>query len=149
MAAAVRVAFAATAATLYFACAAASDSPATLVVHGGLALAREELTAKTEVACRATLQEALRAGHKVLRDGGASLDAVMAAIVVLEDSPLFNAGRGSALTSAGTVEMDASLMDGAKPAAGAVACVRGVRNPIRLARLVMDRTPHVLLVGPA
>lgn len=127
--------------------AMAADSSITLVIHGGAGVARDELTAEQETACRTTLAEALRAGHKVLAGGGASLDAVQAAIVVLEDSPLFNAGRGSALTSAGTVEMDASIMDGAKPTAGAVAGVRGVRNPISLARLVMERTPHVLLVG--
>jgi beta-aspartyl-peptidase (threonine type) len=127
--------------------AMSADTPITLVIHGGAGITRNELTPEKETACRTALEEALRAGHKVLSDGGASLDAVQAAIVVLEDSPLFNAGRGSALTSAGTVEMDASIMDGGKPAAGAVAGVRGVRNPIRLARLVMERTPHVLLVG--
>jgi beta-aspartyl-peptidase (threonine type) len=139
----------ATAALLHLSSAMAADSPITLVIHGGAGVARDELTPKKEAECRATLEEALRAGHKILREGGPSLDAVQAAIVVLEDSPLFNAGRGAALTSAGTVEMDASVMDGGKPSAGAVACVRGVRNPIRLARLVMEHTPHVLLVGPA
>jgi isoaspartyl peptidase/L-asparaginase-like protein (Ntn-hydrolase superfamily) len=124
-----------------------ADAPITLVIHGGAGIARDELTPEKETACRTTLGEALRAGHKILLGGGTSLDAVQAAIVVLEDSPLFNAGRGSALTSAGTVEMDASIMDGGKPSAGAVAGVRGVRNPIRLARLVMERTPHVLLAG--
>lgn len=129
--------------------AMAADSPPTLAIHGGAGIARSELSPEKEKACRAVLEEALRAGHKILADGGASLDAVQAAIIVLEDSPLFNAGRGSVLTSEGTVEMDASVMDGSKPAAGAVACVQGVRNPIRLARLVMERTPHVLLVGTA
>lgn len=124
-----------------------AETPTTLVIHGGAGIAREELTAEQEAQCRRTLKEALLAGHNILASGGASIDAVQAAIVVLEDSPLFNAGRGSALTSVGTVEMDASIMDGAKPSAGAVAGVRGVRNPIRLARLVMERTPHVLLVG--
>ncbi len=137
----------ATAAVLQFFPAMAADSPITLVIHGGAGIARDELTPEKETVCRTTLNEALRAGHKILLDGGASLEAVQAAIVVLEDSPLFNAGRGSALTSAGTVEMDASIMDGGKPGAGAVAGVRGVRNPIRLARFVMERTPHVLLAG--
>jgi isoaspartyl peptidase/L-asparaginase-like protein (Ntn-hydrolase superfamily) len=137
----------ATAVLLHISPIMAAEAPLTLVIHGGAGIAREELSPAQEAACRTTLGEALRAGHKVLAEGGASLDAVQAAIVVLEDSPLFNAGRGSALTSAGTVEMDASIMDGEKPRAGAVAGVSGVRNPIRLARLVMDRTPHVLLAG--
>lgn len=125
----------------------AADAPITLVIHGGAGIARKDLSPEREAACRKILEEALRSGHKILRDGGTSLDAVQAAIIVLEDSPLFNAGRGAVLTSAGTVEMDASIMDGQKPAAGAVAGVHGVRNPIRLARLVMERTPHVLLMG--
>lgn len=127
--------------------AAAADSPITLVVHGGAGIARQELSAEREKACRAGLEDALRAGFKILQGGGSSMDAVQAAIVVLEDSPLFNAGRGSVLTAAGTVEMDASIMDGGSGKAGAVASVQGVKNPIRLARLVMDRTPHVLLTG--
>jgi beta-aspartyl-peptidase (threonine type) len=125
----------------------AADAPITLVIHGGAGIARKDLPPEREAACRKTLEEALRAGHKILSDGGASLDAVQAAIIVLEDSPLFNAGRGAVLTSAGKVEMDASIMDGQKGTAGAVASIRGVRNPIRLARLVMERTPHVLLMG--
>lgn len=127
--------------------ALAADAPITLVIHGGAGVSRADLSPKKEAACREALKAALLSGHQILRDGGTSLDAVQAAIIVLEDSPLFNAARGSALTSAGTVEMDASIMDGQKPAAGAVGCVTGVRNPIRLARLVMERTPHVLLTG--
>jgi beta-aspartyl-peptidase (threonine type) len=147
--AALRLASLAATAMMQLSPAMAADSPPTLVIHGGAGIARDELPPEKEAACCAVLEEALRAGHKVLMDGGASLDAVQAAIVILEDSPLFNAGRGSALTSAGTVEMDASVMDGAKVTAGAVACVHGVRNPIRLARFVMERTPHVLLAGRA
>lgn len=124
-----------------------AESPITLVMHGGAGVVRKDLTPEREAACRATLEKALRAGFKILQEGGASVDAVQNAIVVLEDSPLFNAGRGAVLTSAGTVEMDASIMDGGTGKAGAVASVQGVRNPIRLARLVMDRTPHVLLTG--
>ena len=127
--------------------ATAADAPIALVIHGGAGVAREDLTPEREAACRQTLEESLRAGEKILREGGTSLDAVQAAIVVLEDSPLFNAGRGSVLTAAGTVEMDAAVMTGEKPAAGAVAGVQGVRNPIRLARMVMERTPHVMLTG--
>lgn len=125
----------------------AADAPIALAIHGGAGIARADLTAEQEAECRKALEQALRAGHKILVEGGESLDAVQAAIIVLEDAPQFNAGRGSALTSAGTVEMDASIMDGSKPRAGAVASVTGVRNPIRLARLVMERTPHVLLMG--
>lgn len=127
--------------------ASAAAAPIALAIHGGAGVSRDELTPEREAACRQTLEESLRAGEKILREGGTSLDAVQAAIVVLEDSPLFNAGRGSVLTAAGTVEMDAAVMTGAKPAAGAVAGVSGVRNPIRLARMVMERTPHVLLAG--
>ncbi|WP_395751229.1 isoaspartyl peptidase/L-asparaginase family protein [Prosthecobacter sp.] len=125
----------------------AADAPITLVIHGGAGVARADLSAEKEAECRKVLEEALQGGHKILREGGTSLDAVQAAIIILEDSPLFNAGRGSALTSAGTVEMDVSIMDGQKHTAGAAACVTGVRNPVRLARLIMERTPHVLLVG--
>jgi isoaspartyl peptidase/L-asparaginase-like protein (Ntn-hydrolase superfamily) len=84
----------------------------------------------------------------VLARGGSALDAVEAAVVVLEDEPLLNAGRGAALTSEGAAELDAALMDGRTRAAGAVACVRGIANPVRAARLVLERSPHVLLVGP-
>lgn len=137
----------ATAALLHAFTVMAADAPITLVIHGGAGIARKDLSPEREAACRKTLEEALRSGHKVLRDGGSSLDAVQAAIIVLEDSPLFNAGRGAVLTAEGKVEMDASIMDGQTLAAGAVASVHGVRNPIRLARLVMERTPHVLLMG--
>jgi L-asparaginase / beta-aspartyl-peptidase len=93
------------------------------------------------------LAAALEAGWEALAGGSGALDAVEAAVVVLEDSPLFNAGRGSVLTSAGTVEMDAAIGYGPELRTGAVACVTRVRNPIRLARAVMERTPHVLIAG--
>jgi len=96
---------------------------------------------------RAVLEEALEAGYDILRANGSSLDAVAAAVVVLEDSPLFNAGRGSCFTADGEIEMDASIMDGATLRAGAVAAVRRIRNPILAARLVMEKTRHVLLAG--
>ncbi|NBV21153.1 MAG: isoaspartyl peptidase/L-asparaginase [Proteobacteria bacterium] len=119
-----------------------------LVIHGGAGVVgKDELTPEQEKASRATLDAALQAGHSVLARGGRSLDAVIAAIKILEDSPLFNAGKGSVLTADGTVTMDASLMDGATRQAGACADIRHVKNPIDLARLVMDRTPHVLLTG--
>src|SRR5262245_14238558 len=95
-----------------------------LVIHGGAGtILREKMTPEREAALRAAMTEALTAGYRVLESGGTSLDAVEAAIVVLEDSPLFNAGRGSVFTSAGKNEMDAAIMDGATRKAGAVASV--------------------------
>jgi beta-aspartyl-peptidase (threonine type) len=124
-----------------------AESPVTLVLHGGAGILRDELNPEKEAASRKVLEDALRKGHKVLQDGGSSIDAVIAAIVILEDSPMFNAGRGAVLTAAGTVEMDASIMDGATHKAGAAAGVQGVKNPILLARRIMDETPHVMLAG--
>jgi L-asparaginase / beta-aspartyl-peptidase len=119
-----------------------------IVIHGGAGtLRRESMTPEREAEYRAKLEEALRAGHRVLADGGSSLEAVQAAVMIMEDSPLFNAGRGAVLTSEGAVEMDASIMDGRTLEAGAVAGVKHVRNPIALARLVMEHTPHVMLMG--
>ena len=119
-----------------------------LVIHGGAGnLSREAPAPEEEQAYRAALTEALRAGHRVLRDGGTSLDAVAAALVLLEDSPLFNAGKGAVFTADGTNTLDASIMDGATLRAGAVAGVTDVKNPILLARLVMERSPHVMLGG--
>jgi len=119
-----------------------------LVLHGGAGtIPKEDRTPEREQAYRAGLAEALRAGHQVLQDGGASLDAVAAALVVLEDSPLFNAGKGAVFTADGTNTLDASIMDGATLRAGAVAGVTDVKNPILLARLVMEQSPHVMLSG--
>ncbi len=119
-----------------------------LVVHGGAGtLHRESMTPAMDSAYRATMTQAIRAGYDILRRGGTSLDAVNAVIVVLEDSPLFNAGKGAVLTNAGTVELDAAIMDGATLQAGAVAGVKHIKNPINLARLVMEKTRHVLLAG--
>jgi L-asparaginase / beta-aspartyl-peptidase len=117
-----------------------------IVVHGGAGgpIADPERAARM----RAGAEAAVAAGHAVLAGGGAALDAVEAAIVVLEDDPEFNAGRGAALTEYGRVELDASVMDGTTRAAGAVAAVRGVRNPVRAARAVLAEGRHVLLVGP-
>ncbi|HKX59964.1 MAG TPA: isoaspartyl peptidase/L-asparaginase, partial [Steroidobacteraceae bacterium] len=98
-------------------------------------------------AYRADLERALDAGYAVLGKGGTSLDAVVASVKILEDSPLFNAGKGAVFNHAGANELDASIMDGATERAGAVAGLRHVRNPIDLARLVMDKSPHVMLVG--
>jgi beta-aspartyl-peptidase (threonine type) len=120
-----------------------------MVIHGGAGtIRREEMTAEQEREYRAVLTQALDTGYRVLRDGGASVDAVVAAIVILEDSPLFNAGRGAVFTADGVNSLDASIMDGATVRAGAVAGVTDVRNPIVLARLVMEKSPHVMLSGP-
>ena len=96
---------------------------------------------------RAGLERALEAGYQALKEGKSSIDAVIAAVMVLEDDPLFNAGRGGSLNSDGDVEMDASIMEGAKLRAGAVAAVRRIRNPVLAARAVMENTRHVLLAG--
>jgi L-asparaginase / beta-aspartyl-peptidase len=100
-----------------------------------------------EARYRAALDDALRAGHELLEAGGTGLDAVTAAVVVLEDCPLFNAGRGAVFNSAGEHELDAAVMDGSSLRAGAVAGVRATRNPVLAARAVMEKTRHVLLCG--
>ncbi|NOK37931.1 isoaspartyl peptidase/L-asparaginase [Corallococcus exercitus] len=119
-----------------------------LVIHGGAGvISRENLTPEREAAMRAVLTEALQAGHAVLAKGGRSLDAVTAAIRVLEDSPYFNAGKGAVFNHDGVNELDAAVMDGKTRMAGAVAGVRHIQNPIDLARLVMEKSPHVMMVG--
>lgn len=120
----------------------------TLLLHGGAgAMARDNLSSATDAAARAALGEALHAGEHVLAGGGTALDAVIAAVAVLEDDPAFNAGRGSALTVDGTVTLDAAVMDGRTRDAGAVSMLRTTRNPVRLAQTVMTETPHVMLSG--
>jgi beta-aspartyl-peptidase (threonine type) len=127
---------------------AAESAPFALAIHGGAGVGdKKNLSPAKEAACRATLEAALRAGHAILQTNGAGMDAVIAAIKVLEDSPLFNAGKGAVLTSEGKAELDASIMDGATLKAGAVAGVTHIKNPIELARLVMEKSPHVLLAG--
>ena len=96
---------------------------------------------------RAAMVQALSAGHRILSGGGSSLDAVQAAIVILEDSPHFNAGKGAVFTHDGTNELDASIMEGATRRAGAVAGLKHIKNPIALARLVMEKSPHVMMAG--
>lgn len=119
-----------------------------IAIHGGAGtLSSAQLTPESDRAYRAGLQGAVRAGFEVLDKGGSSLDAVTVAVQALEDDPLFNAGRGAVLSADGTHELDASIMDGRNLAAGAVTGVRTVRNPIVLARLVMERSPHVMLAG--
>ncbi len=119
-----------------------------IAVHGGAGtLAPADLTPENELAYRAGLERALRAGFAVLDAGGPSIDAVVAAVQVLEGDPLFNAGRGAVVAASGQHELDASVMDGRDLRAGAVTGVRHVRSPIALARLVMERSPHVMLAG--
>lgn len=128
--------------------ATASAEEWTLVIHGGAGvIERDRLSAEREAQVREALGEALAAGGAILNDGGAALDAVEAAVRLLEDSPHFNAGRGAVFTAKGTNELDASIMDGASRAAGAVAGVTATRHPISLARAVMEDSPHVMLAG--
>jgi beta-aspartyl-peptidase (threonine type) len=122
--------------------------PFGFVIHGGAGtIERSRMTPEREKAYRDKLTEALRAGYEVLNRGGVCLDAVVAAITLLEDSPLFNAGKGAVFTNAGTNELDSSIMDGRTLKAGAVASLKRVKNPILLARLVMEQSPHVLMTG--
>jgi beta-aspartyl-peptidase (threonine type) len=119
-----------------------------IAIHGGAGtLAPADLTAENERAYRAGLERALRAGFSVLDSGGTALDAAVTAVQVLEDEPLFNAVRGAVVAANGLHELDASVMDGRDLRAGAVTGVRHVRSPIELARLVMERSPHVMLAG--
>ena len=124
------------------------DHPIALVIHGGAGtISRKDMTPAMDAEYRAVLKQALDAGYAVLKQGGHSLDAVQAAIRIMEDNPLFNAGKGAVFAHNGKNEMDAAIMDGATLKAGAVAAVEHIKNPIDLARLVMDKTPHVLLMG--
>lgn len=117
-----------------------------MVIHGGAGtILPENMTDEREREYRAKLEESLSAGYRVLDEGGSSLDAVVAAIQVMEDSPLFNAAKGAVFTNDGRNELDASIMDGRTRDAGAVAGVTRVRNPILAARAVMEQSPHVML----
>jgi beta-aspartyl-peptidase (threonine type) len=119
-----------------------------IAIHGGAGtLPRSAMSPEQEKQYRAGLDTALDAGYQVLEKNGTSLDATIAAVRVLEDNPLFNAGRGAVLNANGEAELDASLMDGRTLSAGAVSGLQHVRSPIELARLVMDKSPHVMLVG--
>ncbi len=122
--------------------------PVVLVIHGGAgALTQSTISPEREKAYRLAMDKALEAGYAILASGGTSLDAVQKAVQVLEDDPLFNAGRGSVYTASETIEMDAAIMDGASGKAGAVAGVSRIKNPVAAARAVMDHSPHVLLSG--
>src|SRR5437879_2095736 len=119
-----------------------------LAIHGGAGtLRRDAMSAERAALYHAGLRRALDAGCVILAAGGCALDAVTAAVVALEDDPLFNAGRGAVFTAAGTQEMDAAIMEGREHRAGAVAGILGPRNPIRAARAVMEHSRHVLVVG--
>ncbi len=119
-----------------------------LVIHGGAGtMSRKDLTPEREQAIRAAMDQALDAGNAVLKSGGSARDAVTAVIVILEDSPYFNAGKGAVFNHEGVNEMDASIMDGATLEAGAVAGVHTVKNPVLLARAVMEHSKHVMLIG--
>lgn len=137
-------------AVLLGACTTMDKKPEwTLLVHGGAGVMRRaDMTAEQDAQYRAGLNAALDAGSKVLAGGGRALDAIEAAIRVLEDDPNFNAGKGAVLTRDGEAELDASIMDGSNRKAGAVAQVRRVKNPIRAARLAMETTRHVMFAGP-
>jgi beta-aspartyl-peptidase (threonine type) len=124
----------------------APDNAPVLLIHGGAGVIRKD-THEAARAIRAALADALRAGHARLEAGGSALDAVSAAVVVLEDAPHFNAGHGAVFTHDGHNELDAAVMDGARLRAGAIAGVRRVRNPVLLARAVMEHSPHVMLGG--
>ncbi|MBB5744738.1 isoaspartyl peptidase/L-asparaginase family protein [Brevundimonas variabilis] len=117
-------------------------------IHGGAGvIERADLSPEQDAAYRAALTRALEAGSKVLADGGIALDAVQAAIEIMEDDPLFNAGRGAVFTAAGRNELDAAVMNGADRTAGAVAGLTRTRHPIAAARAVMEKSPHVMLIG--
>ena len=126
----------------------AAKAPIGIVIHGGAGtISRDSMTPEQEQAYHAMLTHAVNQGYSVLESGGSSLDAVTAAVTVLEDSPLFNAGKGAVYTFDETHELDASIMDGRDRRAGAVAGVTNVKNPILLARAVMEKSVHVMLSG--
>ena len=119
-----------------------------LVIHGGAGIIlRENMTPEREAAYTAALETALEAGADILRNGGSAVDAVQAAVIPMEDDPLFNAGHGAVFTAAAEHELDASIMSGAERDAGAVAGVKRVKNPILAARAVMDQSEHVMFAG--
>ncbi|MCH7524782.1 MAG: isoaspartyl peptidase/L-asparaginase [Bacteroidetes bacterium] len=119
-----------------------------IIIHGGAGtILKKNMTSEKEAAYKTKLEEAIRVGYTILKNGGSSLDAVQKTINVLEDSPLFNAGKGAVFTNAGTNEHDTSIMDGKTLNAGASAGTTTVKNPINLARAVMENSPHVMLSG--
>lgn len=124
-----------------------SESKLALVVHGGAGVIRRNMTSEIEAEVRAALKEAVERGYAELKNGKPALDAVTAAIQQLEDNPNFNAGKGAVFNHDGVNELDASIMDGSTLRAGAIAGVHTIRNPIMLARAVMEKSDHVMLTG--
>jgi beta-aspartyl-peptidase (threonine type) len=123
-------------------------SKISIAIHGGAGtILKKDLTPEKEAAYLVALNNALDAGYAILEKGGSSLDAVEQAVISLENTPLFNAGKGSVFTENGTHEMDASIMEGETKMAGAVSLITGIKNPISLARLVMDKSEHVFMAG--
>ena len=126
--------------------ASSADAPVAIVIHGGAAtIRRADMSAEQDSMYRAALNRALSAGHDVLTDGGTAVGAVVAAITTMEDDALFNAAKGAVFTSENTVELDASIMDGGTRQAGALTGVKHIRNPIELARTIMNESVHVML----
>ncbi len=129
--------------------AAAAEAPVAIAIHGGAGgVAPGSIPDQRRAVINEAMRQALQAGHAILADGGSSLDAVTAAVVALEEAPYFNAGKGAVFNTDGRNELDAAIMDGATQNAGAVAALTRVRNPIRLARTVMEQSPHVFMIGP-
>ena len=125
-----------------------SDRPIAIVLHGGAGtILKENMSDSLERAYLAKLDEAITLGYQMLVDGKSSLDVVEQVVIILEDSPLFNAGKGAVFTNDGKNELDASIMDGSNQKAGAVAGLTKIKNPISLARLVMDKSEHVMMIG--
>lgn len=125
-----------------------ADSPIVIVVHGGAGtIKKKSMSAEQQAQYTKALEDALDAGYNILKNGGTSLNAVEAAVRILEDCPLFNAGRGSVYNHNGEQEMDAAIMDGSTLNCGAVAGIRNTKNPISAARLVMDSSQHILMAG--
>jgi L-asparaginase / beta-aspartyl-peptidase len=125
-----------------------NNAKTVLVIHGGAGtILKSQMTAEKEQAYKSALTEALQKGYSILKGGGSSLDAVVAAIKVMEDNPLFNAGKGAVFTNEGKNEMDAAIMDGNNLKAGSVAGVTTIKNPVTAARAVMDKSEHVMMAG--
>ena len=135
-------------ALLFFTAMTTQAKPVAIVIHAGAGrIDRDSFTPERERLYHATLEQSLRAGHAILKGGGSALDAVEAAIVIMEDAPVFNAGKGAVFTAEGKNELDASIMNGDSLQAGAVGGVTTVKNPIRAARAVMEKSPHVLFTN--
>ena len=119
-----------------------------LVIHGGAGtITRQNMTEQNERAYKLSLEKALRAGYEILNSGGSSLDAVEATVKILEDNPLFNAGKGAVFSHEGKIELDAAIMNGKNLAAGSMAGVTIIKNPVSGARAVMEKSGHVMLIG--